>query len=327
MVAWRKHWSFSHHQHCAHEPCGRVVVMMRLPDEFDTSDPVTGIVGGTVLGDLSESLVRPPHWSHHKAGTQVPTFPVQLKPRIALKGTFTISTVLMSLVVVLFVIVFADEFDISETVPEFVENLPTFFMWGWRGAAEVLCTPRGLRSARNWRLSVCVFRVALGADTYHDFQPACSVHACCQYSVARGHTPHWKLTPWSAESSSIPSSWHNVRIGLKSPHPFCLSWTLHCEGWFRIIRSLYWTRIISFTGDGCKSDGREVEASRMRRTSSWCSVCSHPGQNGRCTIFIKDSKVWMSRYLDTSTKTNGLNCGPVWKIQSFLLSEICTVIL
>ena len=35
----------------------------------------------------------------------------------------------------------------------------------------------------------------------------------------------------------------------------------------------------------------------------------------------------MSRYLDTSTKTNGLNHDPVWKMQSFFLSEIFTVIL
>ena len=34
----------------------------------------------------------------------------------------------MSLVAVLFVVVFADEFDMSETVPEFVEQLLTFFM-------------------------------------------------------------------------------------------------------------------------------------------------------------------------------------------------------
>ena len=33
------------------------------------------------------------------------------------------------------------------------------------------------------------------------------------------------------------------------------------------------------------------------------------------------------RYLDTSTKnTSGLNHGPVWQIQSFLLNEICMVI-
>ena len=39
---------------------------------------------------------------------------------------------------------------------------------------------------------------------------------------------------------------------------------------------------------------------------------------------VKKSKVRMTRYLDTSTETQ--NHGPVWKIQSFLLSEICTVI-
>ena len=39
----------------------------------------------------------------------------------------------------------------------------------------------------------------------------------------------------------------------------------HCEGWFRILRSIYWTRIISFANDGCKSDGR-IKATRMRRT-------------------------------------------------------------
>ena len=36
----------------------------------------------------------------------------------------------------------------------------------------------------------------------------------------------------------------------------------------------------------------------------------------------------MSRHFDSSTTTqNGLNHGPVWKTQSFLLSEICTVTL
>ena len=95
-----------------------------------------------------------------------------------------------------------------------------------------------------------------------------------------------------------------------------------------IVRSIYWTKIISFTSDGCKSDWRKIKATRMRRTSSRCSICLHPGQNGRCTIFIKDPKVWMFRYLDTSTKQqNGQNHGPVWKIQLFLLSELCTVIL
>ena len=70
-----------------------------------------------------------------------------------------------------------------------------------------------------------------------------------------------------------------------------------------------------------------IKASRMLRTSSRRNICLHPGQNGRCTIIVKNSEVRMSRYLDTSTKNiNGPNCGPVWKIQSFLLSEICVVI-
>ena len=43
---------------------------------------------------------------------------------------------------------------------------------------------------------------------------------------------------------------------------------------------------------------------------------------------IENSKIGMSRNLDSSTTTqNGQNHGPIWKTQSFLLSEICTVIL
>ena len=43
---------------------------------------------------------------------------------------------------------------------------------------------------------------------------------------------------------------------------------------------------------------------------------------------LKIPKIGMSRHLDSSTTTqNGLNHGPVWKIQSFLLNGICTVIV
>ena len=46
------------------------------------------------------------------------------------------------------------------------------------------------------------------------------------------------------------------------------------------------------------------------------------------TDVIENSKIRMPRYLDSSTKsTNGLNHWPVWKTQSFLLIEICTVVL
>ena len=56
----------------------------------------------------------------------------------------------------------------------------------------------------------------------------------------------------------------------------------------------------------------------MRRTSSRLSVSLHPGQKGRCNNVIKKIQ---------SQNANGVNHGPVWKIQSFLLSGICTVIL
>ena len=53
------------------------------------------------------------------------------------------------------------------------------------------------------------------------------------------------------------------------------------------------------------------------------AVSAHTtGQNGRCSIDMQNSKVRMSRFLDTSTKTQmaQIIC-PVWRIQSFLLSE------
>ena len=41
----------------------------------------------------------------------------------------------------------------------------------------------------------------------------------------------------------------------------------------------------------------------MRRTSSRRSLRLHPGHNGRCNDVIENSKARMSRYLDSSTKT------------------------
>ena len=77
----------------------------------------------------------------------------------------------------------------------------------------------------------------------------------------------------------------------------------HCEGWFRIIRSIYWTRIISIANDGRQSHGHCFKTPRMCRTSSRCSFRLYPEQNGRCTTIIFKSQIGMSRYLDTSTET------------------------
>ena len=57
----------------------------------------------------------------------------------------------------------------------------------------------------------------------------------------------------------------------------------------------------------------------MLRTSSGRSICLYPGKNGRCS----NVHAFGFAYHDT----NGQNHGPVWKTQSFLLSEICVAIL
>ena len=95
----------------------------------------------------------------------------------------------------------------------------------------------------------------------------------------------------------------------------------YCRRWFRIVCSIHWTRIICITNDSRKSHGYYFKTTRMRRTSSWCSICLHPGQNGRCTDVIENSKVRMSRYLDTSSETQSarimvqdgrLSCSSSW---------------
>ena len=59
----------------------------------------------------------------------------------------------------------------------------------------------------------------------------------------------------------------------------------------------------SYSDESRKSHGYHIQTARMRRTSSWRSICLSSGQNGRCTDVVLKSKVRMSRYLDTSTKT------------------------
>ena len=71
-----------------------------------------------------------------------------------------------------------------------------------------------------------------------------------------------------------------------------------------LLRSMHRARFVCFTNDGCKSNGCQSKATRMRRTSSGRRISVHTGQNGRCTITVENSnKVRKSRYLDTSSKT------------------------
>ena len=125
-------------------------------------------------------------------------------------------------------------------------------------------------------------------------------------------------------------SFEKCWIGGKAPKVQKSSCTprRHCEWWFRIMCSIYWTRIISITSDGSKSHGYHLQIAWLRRTSSWRSICWNPGKNGRCSQIIENSQIWVSRHLDSSTTTQmAKNHGPVSKTQLFLLSGICTVIL
>ena len=77
----------------------------------------------------------------------------------------------------------------------------------------------------------------------------------------------------------------------------------HCERWFGILCSIHWTRIISITNDSSKSHGYHLQTARLRWTSSRCSICWNPGQNGRCSQIVENSQVGVSRHLDLSTTT------------------------
>ena len=102
----------------------------------------------------------------------------------------------------------------------------------------------------------------------------------------------------------------------------------HCKRWFWILCSIYRTRIISITNDCRKSHGYHLQIARMLRTSSGRSICLYPGENGRCSQIVKKFQNWNAQTFGfVHHDTNGLNHGPVWKTQSFLLNEFCMVIL
>ena len=46
-----------------------------------------------------------------------------------------------------------------------------------------------------------------------------------------------------------------------------------------------------------------IQTARVRRSSSGCSICLYPGKKGRCSKIIENSKIGMSKHLDSSTTT------------------------
>ena len=67
--------------------------------------------------------------------------------------------------------------------------------------------------------------------------------------------------------------------------------------------SIHRARFICVTNDGSKSAGCHGKITRMRRTSSRRSIRLYPSENGRCSQIIENSKIGVSRHLDSSTTT------------------------
>ena len=102
----------------------------------------------------------------------------------------------------------------------------------------------------------------------------------------------------------------------------------YCKRRFLVLRSIHRTRIISIWNVSRQNHGYHLQITRLRWTSSRRSISFIP--KWKWEMLTNCSK-FQNRNVQTFGfvyhDTNCLNHGPVWKIQSFLLSEICTVIL
>ena len=100
-------------------------------------------------------------------------------------------------------------------------------------------------------------------------------------------------------------SFEECRIGDKAPKIQRSNCTprWYCKRRFGVLCSIHRTRIISFSNDSSKSHGYHFQTAGLQRTSSWRSICLHPGQNGRCSQIVKNSQIGMSRHMDSSTPT------------------------
>ena len=67
-------------------------------------------------------------------------------------------------------------------------------------------------------------------------------------------------------------------------------------------------------------------ASQMTAAKIMDIICLYPSENERCSQIIENSKIGVQTFGFVYHDTNGQNHGSVWKIQSFFLKGICTVI-
>ena len=99
---------------------------------------------------------------------------------------------------------------------------------------------------------------------------------------------------------------------------------------FGLLCSIYRARSICITNDGCKSNGYhfKVTWNAQDKHADAISAYTQVKMEDAPKLVKNSTKKNCPDNMDTSTTTtNDRNLGPVWKTQSFLSSEICTVIL
>ena len=93
---------------------------------------------------------------------------------------------------------------------------------------------------------------------------------------------------------SLSSQEFGVRASMSQVQRLFRSPRWHCERWFRIIRSIYWTRIISISNDSRKSHGHYFRLLGCAGQAA-DAVSAYTQSKWRCTDVIENSKVRMSR--------------------------------
>ena len=72
---------------------------------------------------------------------------------------------------------------------------------------------------------------------------------------------------------------------------------------YRVLRRMHWTKIFSISNDSRQNHGHHLQIARVRRRSSRRNISLDPYKNVRCLQIIGNSKIWMSRRIDTPSKT------------------------
>ena len=66
---------------------------------------------------------------------------------------------------------------------------------------------------------------------------------------------------------------------------------------------MHWTGLVRVSNDCCKSNGCHCEIARLRWTTRRRRISIHSGEDGGSSNIAQNSKVRMSRYMDTSSTT------------------------